>query len=116
MLKYVVVSSLLAMSSILATTSNAYAERMVTAAVDESSGFIYRVDLDERSEYETDAGWRHVRFWLNTKGDPYKHSAIASCTPYDVKSEYYGWDWRPKGGGYSAGTLAGDIARVACNQ
>jgi hypothetical protein len=115
MLKHIAISSLFVASSIMTVVHKAHAENLVTGAVDESNGVVYQVDLDDRSEYETGSGWRHVRFWLATKGDPKKHRSVASCAPYDVKSEYYGWNWRPNGGGYPEGTIAGNIARVACN-
>ncbi|BAY64691.1 hypothetical protein NIES22_47910 [Calothrix brevissima NIES-22] len=115
MMKYILINFCLIISSILGIAGQASAERLVTAAVD-SDGRVYQVDLDERSEYETDSGWRHVTFWLSTKGDIKKHSAIASCSPYDVKSEYYDFEWLSSGGGYPEGTVAGDIARVACNE
>lgn len=115
MLKHIAVSSLFIASSIVVVVRNAYAENLIPAAVDESRGLVYQVDLDDRSEYETTSGWRHVKFWLTTKGDPKKHQSVASCAPYDLKSEYYGWDWLPNGGGYPEGTIAGSIARVACN-
>lgn len=115
MIKHIVISSLLVASSILAVARTASAENIVTAAVDTSRGLVYQVDLDNRSEYKTPSGWRHVEFWISTKGDPKKHSAIAACEPYDLKVPYYGWDWLPNGGGYTAETIAGAIARVACN-
>lgn len=115
MKKFIVISSLLVTSSILGIVRTASAENLVTAAIDRSSGLVYQVDLDGRSEYHTKSGWRHVEFWLSTKGDPKKHSAIAACEPYDLKSTYYGWDWLSGGGGYPQGTIAGNIARVACN-
>ena len=116
MKKSIVISSLLVASSILGIARTASAENLVTAAVDSSRGAIYQVDLDSRSFYVSEAGWRHVKFYLSTVGDPKKHSAIAACQPYDLKSPYYGWDWLPNGGGYPQGTVVGDIARIACNQ
>lgn len=89
------------------------AQHLVDAA--RSDGVIYEIDLDNRSEYTTDAGWRHVKFYLSTKGDTKMHPAIASCSPYDVNSPYYDWDWKSNGGGYPEGTVAGDIARAAYN-
>lgn len=116
MSKHIVISSLLVASSILGVARTASAENLVTAAVDTSRGLVYQVDLDNRSESQTDTGWRHVKFWISTKGDPKKHPAIAACAPYDLKAPYYGWDWLPNGGGYPTGTIAGNIARVACNK
>jgi hypothetical protein len=113
-MRHIVISSLFVASTVLGIASTASAENLVTAAVDDS-GTVYQVDLDSRSEYESTSGWRHVKFWLSTKGDPKKHSAIASCSPYDIQSEYYEWDWLPNGGGYPEGTIVGNIARVACN-
>lgn len=90
MKKHIVISSLLVTSSILGIVPQASAENLVTAAIDGSTGLVYQVDLDNRTEYQTKSGWRHVRFWLSTKGDPKKHQAIAACAPYDLKSTYYG--------------------------
>ncbi|MBE9213034.1 hypothetical protein IQ247_10170 [Plectonema cf. radiosum LEGE 06105] len=113
-MKYVILNSFIVASSILGIAHTVSAESLVNAVTD-PNGTVYQVDLDNRSEYYTDSGWRHVKFWLSTKGDVKKHSAIASCSPYDIKSEYYEFDWRPNGGGYPEGTVAGNIARVACN-
>lgn len=114
-MKCIIASSLLVASSILGISQTASAERIVTAAVADSTGIVYQVDLDNRSEYYTEAGWRHVVFWLSTQGDVKKHPATASCSPYQVKADYYGFNWLPNGGGYPEGTVAGNIARVACN-
>jgi hypothetical protein len=62
-MKYILLNCLFVVSSILGIAGTASAERLVTAAVDEN-GRVYQVDLDERSESETDSGWRHVTFWL----------------------------------------------------
>ncbi|MEH2144716.1 hypothetical protein [Nostoc sp.] len=115
MIKHAVISSLFVTSSILGIARTVSAENLVIAAVDNTRGLVYQVDLDSRSEYQTDSGWRHIKFWLSTRGDPKKHSAIASCAPYDIQSPYYEWNWLPSGGGYPAGTVVGDIARVVCN-
>ena len=56
------------------------AERLIDAARSESNGKVYQVDLDSRSEYLGEGGWRHVRFFLTTKDDPKKYPAIASCS------------------------------------
>lgn len=115
MIKHILISSLCIASSVLGIANTASAENLVTAIVD-NNGVAYQVDLDERSEYYTESGWRHVRFWLSTKEDPEKHLAVASCAPYDVQSEFYEWDWDPTYRGYPEGTVAGNIARVACNR
>jgi len=112
-MKYVFLNCLLVASSILGIAGTASAERLVPVATE--NGRVYQVDLDDRREAKTDAGWRHVYFWLSTKGDVNKYPAIASCSPYDLKSDYYGFDWLPNGGGYPEGTVAGTIARVACD-
>ncbi len=113
-MKSVVLNCLFVMTSVLGIAGQASAERLVTAAIS-TDGIVYQVDLDNRSEYKTKAGWRHVNFWLSTKGDIKKHSAIAACSPYDVQAEYYNFDWHPNNSGYPEGTVAGDIARVACD-
>jgi hypothetical protein len=95
----------------IAGTANAESFRTVSA----DDGTVYQIDLDTRTEYTTDAGWRHVQFWLSTKGDPNKHRSTASCQPYQVQSEFYNFNWLPDGGGYPAGSVGGEIARVACS-
>jgi hypothetical protein len=97
---------------VLGIPSIAAAENIYTVRAD--NGIVYQVDLDDRLEDFTDAGWRHVYFWLSTTADSKKYRAIASCNPYQVKSDVYDLDWLPNGGGYSAGTVAGEIARLAC--
>lgn len=84
-MKYLIINSLLVASSILGIAGTASAERLVTAVTD-TNGTAYQVDLDNRSEYQTDSGWRHVDFWLSTVGDVKKHPATASCAPYQVQS------------------------------
>jgi len=113
-MKPFVISSLFIASSIFGLVSTASAESLVVATVS-NSGEVYEVDLDNRIFYNTDAGWRHVKFWLSTKGDPEKYPAVASCAPYQIYAPHYGWDWLPSGGGYPEGTVGGEIARVACN-
>ncbi|MEH2170594.1 MAG: hypothetical protein V7K41_28885 [Nostoc sp.] len=114
-MRHVFLNSLFVLSSILGITFRASAEQLVTAAIDTDNEIIYQVDLDNRSEYQTDSGWRHVIFYLSTKGDARKHPSIAACSPYDIKSEYYGFNWESNGGGFPKGTIAGNIARVACD-
>gem|GEM_PF-3205249 len=93
----------------------AKAEYMIDAATS-SNGITYQVDLDDRSEYYSAGGWRHVIFWVSTKGNPGKYPAIASCSPYQLQSDAYNWKWlRNSWDGYSAGSVGGNIARVACN-
>jgi hypothetical protein len=113
-LKSLILNSLLIASSILGIANAASAERLKTV-IDETSGTVYEVDLDGRTEYTSDVGWRHVEFWLSTRGDTKKHHSIASCAPYQVKSEYYNFDWLPNGGGYPKGSVGGEIARLACD-
>jgi hypothetical protein len=100
-------------TAILAIPNIATAESIATVRAD--NGIVYQVDLDDRLEDFTDAGWRHVSFWLSTTGDAKKYRAIASCNPYQVKSDAYDMDWLTNGGGYPAGTVAGEIARLACD-
>jgi hypothetical protein len=99
-------------AAVLGIPSIAAAESIATVNAD--SGIVYQVDLDDRTETTTDAGWRHVSFWLSTTADAKKYRAIASCNPYQVKSDAYDLDWLPNGGGYPPGTVAGEIARLAC--
>lgn len=90
----------------------ASAESFRTVKADD--GTVYQIDMDARTEYMTDAGWRHVQFWLSTRGDANKHRSTASCQPYQIQSKFYGFDWLPNGGGYASGTVGGEIARAAC--
>ncbi|NJN10563.1 MAG: hypothetical protein HC836_30085 [Richelia sp. RM2_1_2] len=79
-MKNVILNSLIVASSILGIAHTVSAESLVNAVID-PNGTVYQVDLDNRSEYYTDSGWRHVKFWLSTKGDVKKHSAIALVLP-----------------------------------
>jgi hypothetical protein len=111
-MKSVILNSLLVAASVLGIASTASAESFRTVKADD--GTLYQIDMDGRTEYTTDAGWRHVQFWLSTKGDPNKHRSTVSCQPYQIKSEFYNFDWLPNGGGYPAGSVGGEIARAAC--
>jgi hypothetical protein len=104
--------SLVIIAAIVSIPSIAAAESIATVRAD--NGIVYQVDLDDRLETTTDDGWRHVAFWLSTEADAKKYRAIASCNPYQVKSDVYDMDWLPNGGGYPEGTVAGNIARIAC--
>jgi hypothetical protein len=111
-MKSLILNSLLITASIFGFASTASAESLVSVTSD--SGTVYLIDLDNRTEYTTDAGWRHVRFWLTTKGEGKKYWSVASCQPYQIKSEHYNFDWLPDGGGYPEGTVGGEISRAAC--
>ena len=115
--KSLLFSSLLIVSSILSVASKVVAENFATVNGDD--GTVYQIDLDDRVEGKSSTGWRHVQFYLSTEGDDKKHKAIASCEPYQLKSEYYNLDWlddRADGSQEDAAedTVAGAIARVAC--
>ncbi|WP_310487992.1 hypothetical protein [Chamaesiphon sp. VAR_69_metabat_338] len=97
---------------VLGLPSIAAAESIATVRAD--NGVVYQIDLDDRLE-TTEDGWRFVSFWLSTTADSKKYRSIASCNPYQVKSDAYELDWLPNGGGYPRGTLAGEIARLACS-
>ncbi|WP_448533614.1 hypothetical protein [Parathermosynechococcus lividus] len=90
------------------------AEREVEVARD-SRGRVYTADMDSRRFYTNSNGITQVDFSLSTRGDDYWHKATASCNPYDVKSEYYGWDWSGTKS-YPPGTVGGDIARAVCRR
>lgn len=96
---------------VLGIPSIAAAENIYTVHAD--NGTIYQVDLDDRLE-ATESGLRLVAFWLSTTADAKKYRAVASCNPYQVKSDEYDLDWLPNGGSYRPGTVAGEIARLAC--
>ncbi len=100
-------------TAVLGLPNIAAAENIYAVRAD--NGIVYQVDLDDRLESTTDSGWRHVSFWLSTTADAKKYRAIASCNPYQVKSDAYDMDWLPNGGGYPVGTVAGEIARLACD-
>jgi len=102
------------LTNVFISVNPAQAEHLIDAATS-SNGITYQVDLDDRSEYHSAGGWRHVIFWVSTKGESFKYPAIASCSPYQLKSKSFGWDWLNSGGGYPVGTVGGDIARVACD-
>lgn len=98
----------------LAIAPPVLAEREVEVARD-SKGRVYTVDMDSRRFYTNSHGVVQVDFSLSTRGDDYWHRATASCDPYDVKSEYYGWDWTGTKS-YPPGTVGGDIARAVCRR
>lgn len=100
-------------AAVLGIPSIAASETIAIVRAD--NGIVYQVDLDDRLETTTDEGWRLVAFWLSTTVDAKKYRAIASCNPYQVKSDVYDLDWLPNGGGYPRGTVAGEIARLACD-
>jgi hypothetical protein len=115
--KSLLLSSVLIASSILGIANQASAENFATVNGDD--GTVYQIDLDSREEGKSSTDWRHVQFYLSTEGDENKHKAIASCEPYQLKSEYYQLDWlddRADGTPEDAAedTVAGAIARVAC--
>jgi hypothetical protein len=97
---------------VLGIPSIAAAENIYTVRAD--NGIVYQVDLDDRLEANTESGLRLVSFWLSTTADAKKYRAIASCNPYQVKSDEYDMDWLPNGGSYLPGTVAGEIARLTC--
>ncbi|MDR5638243.1 MULTISPECIES: hypothetical protein [unclassified Thermosynechococcus] len=98
----------------LAIAPPSFAEMEVEVARD-SRGRVYTVDMDSRRFYRNRNGIIQVDFSLSTLGDDYWHRATASCNPYDVKSDYYGWDWTGTKS-YPPGTIAGDIARAVCRR
>jgi hypothetical protein len=115
--KSLLLSSLLIVPSILGNANKASAENLATVNGDD--GTVYQIDLDSRKESVSPTGWRHVQFYLSTESDENKHKAIASCEPYQLKSEYYNLDWlddRADGSHEDAAedTVVGAIARVAC--
>jgi hypothetical protein len=114
MFKHLFISSL-TLLSIFGSTSAASAENL-QSVTDSKTNIVYQVDLDDRTEYTTGAGWRHVEFLLSTNGDTYKHRAIAACSPYQIKSEYYNLDWLPTDGGYPPGSVGEGIAKLACSR
>ena len=111
-MKSFVLNSLIIAAATLGIASAASAENFTSVRADD--GTVYMIDLDDRTEYTTKAGWRHVQFWLTTRGERRTHRSTASCVPYQVESEFYNLRWLPNGGGYAAGTVSGEIARAAC--
>jgi hypothetical protein len=112
-MKSFILNSLVITATILGIANTAAAKNYT--AVNADDGTVYLIDLDDRSEYVSKTGWRHVKFWLTTRGDSKTHRSTAACEPYQVESPFYNLRWRPNGGGYPEGTLAGEIARAACN-
>jgi hypothetical protein len=106
--------SLLIATSILGIASTASAENLTT--VDTGEGIVFQIDLDERRFVKSVTGLKHVEFWLSIEGDEKKHRAMASCNPYDLQVEDYNIEWRSDNEGYPEGTVAGNIARVACQE
>ncbi|MBR8837195.1 MAG: hypothetical protein DSM106950_25115 [Stigonema ocellatum SAG 48.90 = DSM 106950] len=112
-MKQFITGTLLVLASIVGFTPISAAEQPVQVTTDGSD--VYMIDLDNRTQYYTDAEWRHVSFRVSTIGDKYWHSAIAACSPYQVKAPFYQCPWIANGGGYPEGTIGGNIARAACN-
>jgi hypothetical protein len=100
-------------TAVLGIPSIAAAENIY--AVRAESGIVYQVDLDDRLEVNMESGLRLITFWLSTTADAKKYRAVASCNPYQVKSDEYDLDWSPNSGSYLPGTVAGEIARLACS-
>lgn len=112
-LKSFVACTLLTVSSAITFAHTASAETPLEVITD-SSGNTWQIELDSRYTYINSNGVRQVDFKLSTTDDDYWHEATASCRPYDIKSNYYGWDWSDTRS-YAAGTVGGNIARAACD-
>ncbi|MDG2990959.1 hypothetical protein L3556_08470 [Candidatus Synechococcus calcipolaris G9] len=112
MLKSLGIVGGLGVAVIMTAAMPVLAEQEVPVARD-SNGRVYTADMDSREFYQNSNGVTQVDFSLSTEGDGYWHDATASCNPYDVKSEFYGWDWSGTRS-YAAGTVGGDIARAVC--
>lgn len=111
--KSIILNSLLVASSIFGIANTAFAANITTISGED--GTVYQIDLDDLTEATTKEGWRHVTFWLSTAADPSKHQAIASCDPYQLKSEDYDVDWLPDSTqSYPEDTVLGAIARTVC--
>jgi hypothetical protein len=112
-LKSFLLNSLFITSSIMGTAGIASAENLVPLTAED--GTVYQIDLDDRVEVESPSSSRNIKFWLSTEGDDIKHEAIASCEPYQLKSEFYDLDWLDDSEqSYSEDSVPGAIARLAC--
>jgi ABC-type Fe3+ transport system substrate-binding protein len=111
--KSIMLNSLLIASSVFGIANTAFAANVTT--INGEDGTVYQIDLDDLTEAKTEEGRRHVIFWLSTATDPNKHKAIASCDPYQLKSEDYNLDWLPDSSqSYPEDTVSGAIARTVC--
>ena len=81
--------------------------------VSEDNYVVYQIDLDNRQQYYSSIGWRHIVFRISTKGNKSWYRATAACSPYDLSVPAFGWDWNPQG--YRFETIGGQIARAACD-
>jgi hypothetical protein len=112
LLKPILLQSLLIASSILGIASQASAENL--AFINTDDGTVYQIDLDERTKGVTPEGLKYVEFYLSTATDAEKHRSLASCAPYDLKSEDYNFDWLPNNEEQPEETVPGKIARLVC--
>ncbi len=84
--------------------------------VGDDSGIAYQIDLASRKTIYSKTGWKHITFIILDSKNRTPFEAIASCSPYQVKIDSYGWDWAANDAtSYDADTVGGKLARAACN-
>jgi hypothetical protein len=87
------------------------AEQYVDVSI--GNDVVYQIDLDNRQQYYSAVGWRHIIFRISTKGNRNWYRAVAACSPYDLNVPAFRWSWDPLG--YQSETVGGQIARAACH-
>jgi hypothetical protein len=116
MKRNIIASLALAACSVVGFAPLASAVQWTEVVVGDETGIAYQIDLDSRSTVYSKTGWKHITFLVSDSKNRRAFEAIASCSPYQVKVEPYGWDWSPNDAtSYSADTVGGKIARAACN-
>jgi hypothetical protein len=114
-MKGILVGSLLVATSLFGIAPIVLAENWTSVTVSEFDGKTYLIDLDSRSQYTSETGWKHVIFRIYTDQETYSHKAVAACEPYQVSVPDYGWNWPTDKNSYSVYTVGGKLARAACN-
>jgi hypothetical protein len=114
-MKRLIVGTVLVATALMSVAPKAAAVNWVNVVTGEDTGKTYQIDLDSRRTYVSKTGWRHVAFWIASSEERHSHRAVASCSPFQISVPDYGWQWEADMSSYSVRTVAGKIARAACN-
>jgi hypothetical protein len=116
MKRHIIASLALTACSVIGFAPLASAVQWTEVVVGDETGIAYQIDLDSRRTVYSKTGWKHITFFVLDSKNRRPFEAIASCSPYQVKVDSYGWDWAPNDAtSYSADTVGGKISRAACN-
>jgi hypothetical protein len=114
-MKRFLIGTLLVASSVIGLAPTAAAENWASVVTSDFDGRVYQIDLEGRQEYISKTGWRHVSFKISSDQDRHWHAAMAACNPFQLYVPDYKWDWEIGYTSDSAYTVAGALARAACN-